>query len=374
MLTTRPGWPRTIELDALPREAMNRLLNGLVPGLPDALAQQILARAEGVPLYAVETVRMLLDRGLLAQEGTRYVLTGEVADLEVPETLQALVAARLDNLDPSERGLLQDAAVIGQSFTPATLIAVSGRPEAEVSQLLEALVAKQVLDYTDDVRSAELGQYSFLQALLRSVALSTLSRRDRKAKHLAVARQLAASWGDEAGDIAEVLASHYLDAVEAEPEADDAEQIRALACRTLEEAGKRAISLALGPEARRHFEHAAELAIEPEHRGRLLGDAGSASRASGDLPGALELLGTAADVLSHAGATRDVARVESVMAQTQAETGQMDQAMKRLAEAYTTLDDGSDDEALAEVAAAGLGLRSWRAIMSRRRPWPTSPW
>src|SRR5262249_3648104 len=98
MLTTRPDWPRTIELNALPREAMPLLLNGLVPGLPDALAEQILARAEGVPLYAVETVRMLLDRGLLAQEGTRYVLTGAVADLEVPETLQALVAARLDNL------------------------------------------------------------------------------------------------------------------------------------------------------------------------------------------------------------------------------------------------------------------------------------
>ena len=81
-------------------------------------------------------------------------------------------------------------------------------------------MAKQVLAYTDDVRSAERGQYSFLQALLRTVALSTLSRRDRKAKHLAVARHLPASWGDEAGDIAEVLASHYLDAVEAEPEAD----------------------------------------------------------------------------------------------------------------------------------------------------------
>jgi class 3 adenylate cyclase/predicted ATPase len=352
MLATRPGWPRTIELEALPRASMVRLLDGLVPGLPAALAGQILARAEGVPLYAVETVRMLLDRGLLTQEGTRYTLTGEVADLEVPETLQALVAARLDNLDASERDLLQDAAVIGQSFTPATLIAVSSRPEAEVKRLLDGLVAKQVLAYTDDARSAELGQYSFLQGLVRSVAVGTLSRRDRKARHLAVARQLAASWGDEAGDIAEVLASHYLDAVEAEPEADDAEQIRALACQTLEEAGKRAISLALGPEARRHFEHAAELAIEPEHRGRLLGDAGAAARASGDLRGALALLETAADVLSHAGATRDAARVESVMAQTQAEAGHIDQAMKRLAEAYTTLDDGSEDEALADVAAA----------------------
>ena len=127
LLTARPEWTATFALEPLDRSSMTSLLDGLVPGLPDSLAQQILDRAEGVPLYAVETVRMLLDRGLLSQEGTRYVLTGEVADLEVPETLQALVAARLDNLDPSERALLQDAAVIGQSFTPAALIAVSGR-------------------------------------------------------------------------------------------------------------------------------------------------------------------------------------------------------------------------------------------------------
>ncbi len=273
LLVARPEWSATVSLEALNDDAMTALLEGLVPGLPDALAQQIRDRAEGVPLYAVETVRMLLDRGLLSQDGTRYVVTGEVEDLEVPETLQALVAARLDNLDPAERSLLQDAAVIGQSFTPAALVAVSGRPLAEVGRLLEALVAKQVLAYTDDVRSAELGQYSFLQGLLRTVALSTLARRDRKAKHLAVAEYLRQSWGEEAGDVAEVLASHYLDAVESEPDADDAEAIRALACETLEEAGRRAISLALGPEARRHLTHAATLAQDPATEGRLLREA-----------------------------------------------------------------------------------------------------
>ncbi len=274
LLAVRPGWPRTIELESLDHAAMTQLLNGLVPGLPAQLGRQILNHAEGVPLYAVEIVRMLLDRGLLSQEGARYVLTGEVADLEVPETLRALLAARLDNLDPAERAILQDAAVIGQSFTPAMLTSVSGLPAADVERLLDGLVAKQVLAYTDDVRSAELGQYSFLQALLRSVTLGMLSRRDRKAKHLAVAQQLERSGSDQSGEVAEVLASHYLDAVEAEPDADDAEQIRDLACQTLEEAGKRAISLALGPEARRHFEHAAELrpgprdARPPPTRGR----------------------------------------------------------------------------------------------------------
>ncbi len=96
---------------------MEELLTGLVPGLPPEVRDRILARAEGIPLYAVETVRMLLDRGLLVQEGPAYRLTGRVEALEVPETLHALIAARLDGLSAEERRLLQDAAVLGKTFT-----------------------------------------------------------------------------------------------------------------------------------------------------------------------------------------------------------------------------------------------------------------
>src|SRR6266542_2604957 len=98
----RPGWGAghrnftSIYLEPLSAAAMQQLLEGLVPGLPERLHAQILARAEGVPLYAVETVRMLLDRGLLVQEGPIYRPAGEIAALEVPETLHALIAARLD--------------------------------------------------------------------------------------------------------------------------------------------------------------------------------------------------------------------------------------------------------------------------------------
>ena len=105
---------------------MDALLAGFVPGLPDELRAQILARAEGVPLYAVETVRMLLDRGLLAREGDVYRPTGPIEALDVPETLHALVAARLDGLDPEERRLLQNAAVLGKSFTRTGVATLSG--------------------------------------------------------------------------------------------------------------------------------------------------------------------------------------------------------------------------------------------------------
>ena len=107
----------SLYLEPLSAAAMEELLVGLVPGLPASLRDQILARAEGVPLYAVETVRMLLDRGLLVQEGAVYRPAGEIGALEVPETLHALIAARLDGLAPEERRLLQDAAVLGKTFT-----------------------------------------------------------------------------------------------------------------------------------------------------------------------------------------------------------------------------------------------------------------
>jgi len=85
------------------------------------LLERIRERAEGVPLYAVETVRMLLDRGLLRAAGDRYEPVGDVDELAVPETLQALIAARLDGLPAEERSLLQAASVLGKTFAPAAV-------------------------------------------------------------------------------------------------------------------------------------------------------------------------------------------------------------------------------------------------------------
>ena len=111
--------------DALPRAAFRNgdggSPRGVVPGLPAEIREQILARAEGVPLYAVETVRMLLDRGLVAEADGVYEPTGPIEELEVPETLQGLIAARLDGLAPEERRVLQDASVLGKTFSKEAL-------------------------------------------------------------------------------------------------------------------------------------------------------------------------------------------------------------------------------------------------------------
>ena len=102
---------------AAPAAGDERAPDGARARLSGGAARADPQRAEGVPLYAVETVRMLLDRGLLVPEGNVYRPTGPVGTLEVPETLHALVAARLDSLTQEERRLVQNGAVLGKTFT-----------------------------------------------------------------------------------------------------------------------------------------------------------------------------------------------------------------------------------------------------------------
>ena len=343
----RPGWGQSTRLGPLPDDAMQSLLEGLVPGLPEDAKARILERAEGVPLYAVETVRMLLDRGILAQEANRYVVTGTVAELDVPETLHALVAARLDNLDAAERALLQDAAVLGTSFTAEALTAVSRRAEGDVRVALDGLVAKQVLGHDDDRRAADQSQYRFLQALVRTIALGTLGRRERKARHLAAAEHLRAGAGD-AAEIAEVLASHYLDAVAADPEATDVAAIRGLARETLAAAGRRAGSRALGAEARRYFEQAAELAADDVERATLIAEAGAAAARAGDSDDALDLLGDAIGVLDANDRLEQAAHTRAQLADVLIALNRLEHAAELIDRARESL---SDEVVLAELTA-----------------------
>src|SRR4029453_1194993 len=203
LLDKRPNWGAghrnftSLHLGSLSEAAMTELLDGFVPGLPDTLREQILARAEGVPLYAVETVRMLLDRGLLVQEGSVYRPTGDIPSLEVPETLHGLVASRLDGLPDGERRALQDAAVLGKTFTREGLAAVGGLAEADLDPMLASLARKEILGVQADPTSPEHGQYGVLQDLVRHIAYETLSKKERRARHLAAAAYMAAAFANE---------------------------------------------------------------------------------------------------------------------------------------------------------------------------------
>ncbi len=264
----------TLALDPLSGAQMEELLQGFVPGLPDELRSRILDSAEGVPLYAVETVRMLLDRGLLEQHGSEYRLTGPVGSLEVPETLHALIASRLDGLTPAERSVTRDASVVGKTFTATALAAVAEVSASELDSLLASLVRKEILSLEADPRSPERGQYAFLQDLLRQVAYETMSRKERKSRHLDAATYLEQQWRDGEQDVVEIVASHYLSALELDPNAADAGDVITRARAMLVEAGERASSLAASESAQRYFEQALELADDAAMRAELHEQAG----------------------------------------------------------------------------------------------------
>jgi class 3 adenylate cyclase/tetratricopeptide (TPR) repeat protein len=353
LVAARPDWEASIMLDPLPDAAMGELLAGLVPGLPDELQRRVVSRAEGMPLYGVETVRMLLDQGLLTQDGNRYVVSGDIDELEVPETLHALAAARLDGLTTVERLVVQDGAVFGLSFTPAGVAALGTLSADDVRRILRDLVVKQVVGFNDDRLSAERGQFFFLQGLLRNTAYGTLSRRDRKSRHLAAARHLQEAWGDDVTELAEVLAAHFLDAAAAEPDAVDAPQIRAMASGTLADAGERALSLASGLEAQRAFEHAADLAPDDHVRANLLEKAGQAAHINADYVAACELSERAVALFESLDDLAGASRALTGLAAALNNDGRQDEAVEVSRRAVAGLADGTAERAR---ALAGLAL------------------
>jgi tetratricopeptide (TPR) repeat protein len=355
----RPGWAANRGLTALPLEpladeAMRALVAGMVPGLPAEVVAQIAARADGTPLYAVETVRMLLDRGLLRQAGEAYEPTGPLEDLDVPESLQALVAARLDALSAPERGLVQTAAVLGKSFTAAGLTAISGQPADEVAGLLDELTRKDIVQVLTDPFSAERGQYTFVQSTLRAVAYERISHRDRKPLHVATADYLAGV--EESTDLSEVIAAHLVDAVRLAPDDPDAEALRERARGRLLAAADRASSLGAPDEALRLVQRALELADDPQ-RARLLEQAGVLAIASERMAEAEELFQQALGLLEAAGEAHAAARVRCRLGDALFLAGRGDEGVPLLDQAYAELSGHPPDEDLALLAAQVARIR-----------------
>jgi class 3 adenylate cyclase len=237
LLDRRPGWGGgkrnafTLSIGALTDEETAMLLQRLLDrAVLDAGAQQaVLERAEGNPLYAEEYARMLAEHS--------------GGDLPLPETVQGLIAARIDGLAPDEKTLIQDASVIGKVFWPGAL------PEAD-DRVLHALERKEFV--RRDRRSSIAGetQYAFLHALVRDIAYGQIPRAERVEKHRRAAEWLTSLAGDRTEDHAEMLAHHYHEALSlAEAAGLDTTALRGPARRAFADGAQRALSLGAGPAA-----------------------------------------------------------------------------------------------------------------------------
>jgi class 3 adenylate cyclase/predicted ATPase len=355
----------SLYLEPLPAAAMEDLLTGLVPGLPDEVRRRIQERAEGVPLYAVETVRMLLDRGVLQRQGNAYVLTAPVHDLAVPETLHALIAARLDALERGERGLLQDAAVLGQTFSLERLAALTGRPQADIEPILSSLVRKELLAVQLDAFAPDRGQHTFLQALVRKVAYDTLPRHQRKLRHLEVASQLSSAVTHDTDEVVEVIAAHYLAAYRIAPDDPDAEETRENARDALVRAGRRAASLGAPEDAQHYYEQAAELSTEPLLRAELLERAGEMGERSGRGHDAtIEQFESAIQLFTSQGRNHPAARVSARLGEAMWNRGHLEEAVERMAQSFDVL---ATEDADADLATLAAQLARFLFFMGQRR-------
>ena len=253
-----------IELKPLDDEMMCELVHGLAPGLPDDIVEALAGRADGIPLYGVELVRMLLDSGQVERHGDRYALVGAFDAEAIPNTLQSIIGARIDRLG-LDRYLVQDASVIGQTFFLDTVAAVNGGAPEELAGRLDSLVRRDVLAFQDDPRMPNGGRYRFVQGFIREVAYARLSRADRLTKHLAVAEHLQ-SLGDI--ELAGKVANHYLMAFEAAPPGEAGDLV-GRACHALCMAAERAANLQAHRQALSLWDRAAEITTDLPERARI---------------------------------------------------------------------------------------------------------
>jgi class 3 adenylate cyclase/tetratricopeptide (TPR) repeat protein len=283
LLEHRPDWGAgarnftSVHLEPLTAEQMIELLDGLVPGLPRPAVAAIVERADGIPLYAVEMVRVLVTDGRLAVLDGAYVPTGDLGSLAVPETLTALIASRLDGLSGGDRALVSDAAVLGQSFTLGGLAAVSGIAEVDLEPRLRALVRQELFTVETDPRSPERGQFVFVQALVREVAYNTLARVDRKTRHLAAARFFESL---DSPELAGGLAAQYMAAFRNAAEGGEAEALRAQARFALKAAAGRAAALGSHDQAVRFLDQALSVTDDPADQAEILVRAGESASAA----------------------------------------------------------------------------------------------
>ncbi len=340
LLTRRPSWgggkpnALTISLTALSDEDTARLLGELLERsvLPAETQAELLARAGGNPLYAEEYARMLRERGRID---------------DLPESVQGMIAARLDLLDPEQKSLVQDAAVIGKTFWLGALERLTGRDRASMEQLLHSLERGEFVRRERSSSIAHEPQYSFRHLLVRDVAYGGIPRAERAERH-----RLAAEWIGGLGrpeDHSEMVAYHYLQAIELGGAAglDTASFARA-AQVALTEAGHRAAGLNAYETAARHYHAALDLLPEEDpRRGQLLFRLGKSRFLVGDTDPSL--LERAVEELIAAGDVEGAAQAERTLTEQLWLAGERDPAFEHLDRALALIADLPPSEVKAHV-------------------------
>ena len=244
----------TITLEPLSDEEIASLLSGLLDqrALPSETQRTLIDRAGGNPLYAEEFVRLLSASDVL-----------DDGDVRVPDSVQALIAARLDTLSPDRKSLLQEAAVVGEFFWAGALAEIGGRDLREVELGLHELTRRELVRPLRTSSMQDEAEYAFRHVLIRDVCYAQIPRAARAERHEAAAAWIERKAGERVEDLADILAHHYLRALELMRSArrtDVGGHLEAAALRYLSLAGDRAMALDV---ERAEASLAAALALAP---------------------------------------------------------------------------------------------------------------
>ncbi len=363
LLELRPGWGggkrnySAIYLDPLTREESEAMLEDLLGGpLPEDLRRLVADRTEGNPLFTEEIVRMFIDQGVLrATEASRLELARPVEQVDVPRSIQALIATRLDGLPPEEKALLQDAAVVGRAFWAGAVARLADRDPADVRQALGRLRVKELITPREPpVFSGEL-EFAFRHVLIRDVAYESLPKALRAAKHVDVAQWAEERAGDRGEELSEVVAAHYLQAVGYRDELGEQgdREIESAACRWASLAGDRAWRLWQQAEALRWYKAALELGgrsgLPPAELATLSETTARAASGLADSDDVKAFLHTALERYQAVGDEASVGRVEASLARTSFERGDEDDVLPWAERAVRRLEPLGDSRDLAST-------------------------
>ncbi len=322
---------RRITLPTLSQSEAAALIVALLHAeLPEEIGGRVLDLVGGNPLFAEQYGSLLLDRGLLVRaiDGLHLEVTEE---LPLPETVQAVLAARLDTLSPEHKAFLCDAAVIGETFWRGGVAALSGCAASEVEEAMEALADRDLVRPMVSASMAGEAEYIFWHALARDVAYAQLPRRVRLAKHTAAADWLRA----KAGERVEELAYHYataLDLARATGDRERAEGLLGPAVHYLSKAADRNLAL--------------DVAVAEQQYAHALG------LVSDDAPQRPWLLARWAEALQQRGRFRESADAFLAAADGLRSRGDLPAAAAALARSWGPLNDLGDPRAQAVVADA----------------------
>jgi class 3 adenylate cyclase/tetratricopeptide (TPR) repeat protein len=211
-----PGWlarldVRRIWLRSLDVPAANALLDDLLGAAPDlaALKAHILRHTGQVPLFIEEVARQLIERGVLKSDPARFAANAPWDALEIPPTVQGVIASRIDRLPKEDKALLQLASVVGPRISPPLLTAVTGMPAAQLQSRLWSL---EILDFLVESRWLASPEYEFAHDLIREVAYDSILRPQREELHRRILAALEQSSPGREEDAAEALCHHAVKA------------------------------------------------------------------------------------------------------------------------------------------------------------------